>query len=77
MTTPLFDELAERLAQAHRAVRALEVPAVEKARATRRLLAISDAAKHDLDRAAKRLDAFLLDLAEGRIASDGAPPEQA
>jgi hypothetical protein len=66
-------DLADRLLEAHRAVRSLTVPNDEKARATRRLLAISDASKHDVARAAKRLDAFLDDLSEGRIAAaDGA-----
>ena len=65
-------ELADRLLDAHRRVRALEGSNDEKARATRRLLAISDASKHDVGRAAKRLDAFLSDLDAGRIAaSDG------
>ena len=73
MTDDVAAELADRLLEAHRRVRALEVPKDEKARATRRLLAISDASKHDVGRAAKRLDAFLADLDEGRIAaSDGA-----
>jgi hypothetical protein len=37
------------------------------------LLAISDASKHDVRRAAKRLDAFLTDLDEGRISAAEAP----
>ena len=69
MTDDLVARVAERLADAHRLVRSLDLPNDEKARATRRLLAISDASKHDLERAAKRLDAFLIDLAEGRIAA--------
>ena len=72
MTGDAAAELADGLLQAHRRVRALDVPKDEKARATRRLLAISDASKHDVTRAAKRLAAFLEDLDEGRIsASDG------
>jgi hypothetical protein len=72
-------ELADRLLEAHRRVRSLTAPNDEKARATRRLLAISDASKHDVARAAKRLDTFLSDLDAGRIAAaDTAdPPEQA
>jgi hypothetical protein len=66
-------ELADRLLEAHRRVRILEAPKDEKARATRRLLAITDASKHDVDRAAKRLDAFLDDLDEGRIAASDGP----
>ena len=73
MTDALHDDLAQRLAAAHAQVRALQSSGAEKARATRRLLAISDASKHDLARASKRLDAFLSDLSEGRIAADGAP----
>jgi len=65
-------DLAARLLEAHRRVRSLDVTNDEKARATRRLLAITDASKHDIGRAAKRLDSFLGDLDEGRIAaSDG------
>ncbi len=72
MTEDAAAELADGLLQAHRRVRALDVPKDEKARATRRLLAISDASKHDVTRAAKRLATFLEDLDEGRIsASDG------
>ena len=76
MSDDVAAELAERLLHAHRRVRALTGSDDEKARATRRLLAISDASKHDVRRAAKRLDAFLIDLDEGRI-SAGAAPEGA
>jgi hypothetical protein len=71
--------LAARLLEAHRRVRSWPGPEAEKARATRRLLAISDASKHDVRRAAKRLDAFLSDLDEGRVsaAEDRAGPEDA
>ena len=69
MSEPLHDELAARLLTAHRRVRDLEVRKDEKARAARRLLAISDAAKHDLEHASRRLDAFLSDLDQGRISS--------
>jgi hypothetical protein len=62
-------QLATDLAAAHRRVRTLDVPADEKALATRRLLAISDAAKHDVARAAKRLIAFVHDLDEGRMSA--------
>jgi hypothetical protein len=58
----LLTELAERLRQAHARVAALHVSAEEKSSTTRRLLAISDAAKHDVQRAAQRLDAFLAEL---------------
>ena len=54
-------------------VRGLEIPDDEKALATRRLLAISDASKHDVARAAKRLSAFMTDLDEGRISASERP----
>ena len=69
MTADPAAELADRLLEAHRRVRSLDVPTDEKARATRRLLAISDASKHDVTRAATRLAAFLADLDAGRIAA--------
>lgn len=69
MSDELFERVSAQLADAHRRVRSLDVPGEEKARATRRLLAISDASKHDLGRAAKRLTAFLDDLDHGRIAA--------
>jgi hypothetical protein len=69
VTEPLFERLAGRLADAHRRVRALKGDDEQKARATRRLLAISDASKHDLTRASKRLDAFLADLDGDQIAA--------
>jgi hypothetical protein len=62
----LFADLSSRLRDAHRRVAALEAPDDEKARITRRLLAISDASKHDLTRASSRLDTFLGDLDAGR-----------
>ena len=61
----LFAELSERLRLAHRRVASLDASGEEKARITRRLLAISDATKHDLGRAAQRLDTFLSDLDAG------------
>ena len=73
MTSDPASDLADRLLEAHRRVRALQVSNDEKARATRRLLAISDASKHDVTRAAKRLDGFLGDLDAGRIAADDGP----
>jgi hypothetical protein len=66
------DELARRLREAHRRVRALlaaplpaSVPAwtpEEKERLARRYVAICDLAKRDPERAALRLDAFLASL---------------
>ena len=60
-------QLAEDLAEAHRRVHALNVADAEKALASRRLLAINDAAKHDVVIAARRLQSFLDDLDDGRI----------
>lgn len=57
-----FDELARRLRDAHRRVRALTIADEDKRRMTRRLLAICDVAKHDLGHAATRLALFLNDL---------------
>lgn len=54
------DELARRLREAHRRVRAL--PSADKARYARRYLAICDLAKRDPERAAARLEAFLAGL---------------
>ena len=56
----LFAAFAERLREAHERVRALTVDEAEKASVSRRILVISDAAKHDLGRANLRL----LDLLE-------------
>ena len=65
MTVDLFTELSEKLRLAHRRVASLDADGEQKARVTRRLLAISDASKHDLQRADKRLDALLADLDAG------------
>jgi hypothetical protein len=62
----LFADLSERLRLMHRQVALLDVSADEKASATRRLLAISDASKHDFRRAARRLQALEADLAGSR-----------
>ena len=58
----LLRDVAEKLRLAHARVAALHVSSAEKSSTTRRLLAISDAAKHDVRRAAQRLDAFLAEL---------------
>lgn len=68
----LFEALSARLLEAHRLVARLDVPADEKASATRRLLVISDASKHDLGRAAARLERFLAELEQPGEAA-GAP----
>ena len=69
MSEDLAAELALRLREAHRRVARLDVPEDEKARAARRLLALSDASKRDLQRASARLDRFLADLDAGRTAA--------
>ena len=71
MTAPadesdLFADLSRRLRDAHRAVASLDAPEEVKASVVRRLIAITDASKHDLRRASERLDALLDDLAHGR-----------
>jgi hypothetical protein len=72
------DRLAERLRDAHRRLASLELPQDEKASVARRLVALSDAAKHDVDRAALRLDRLLADLDASRTAPprDGDGPAQ-
>lgn len=61
----LFTDLSVRLRDAHRRVASLGACETEKARVLRHLIAISDAAKHDLSRSSERLDAFLSDLDRG------------
>jgi len=60
-------DLAVRLKEAHRRVRDLDADDAVKARVARRLIALSDASKHDIPRASARLDAFLADLDAGRL----------
>ena len=62
--------LAERLKDAHARVRRLDADAGTKARVARRLVALTDASKHDVGRAALRLDALLADLDAGRLPGD-------
>ena len=62
-------DLAVRLKDAHRRVRDLDADDEVKARVARRLVAVSDASKHDIPRAAARLDAVLADLDAGRLPS--------
>jgi len=58
--------LAVRLREAHRRVARLDADPEVKGRVARRLIALSDASKHDVDRAATRLDALLAELDAGR-----------
>jgi hypothetical protein len=61
------EELAVRLKAAHKRVRDLPFEPEDKARVAKRLLALTDASKHDVARAALRLDKLLADLDEGRL----------
>jgi hypothetical protein len=70
MTDDLAAALAVRLRDAHRRVAALDVPEDEKVRVARRLIALTDASKHDLARASTRLDRLLADLDAGRLPAD-------
>ena len=63
----LAADLAVRLRDAHRRVAALDAPDDQKARVARRLIALTDASKHDLARASGRLDRLLADLDAGRL----------
>jgi hypothetical protein len=69
----LFAELSERLRLAHRRVASLNADDEQKASVTRRLVAVTNASKHDLGRASTRLDALLADLDAGRLS---APKEE-
>jgi hypothetical protein len=59
--------VAARLKEAHARVRALQVPEGVRMALSRRLLAATEAAKHDLAGAARRLDGLMRDLDEGRF----------
>ncbi|GII92666.1 hypothetical protein [Sinosporangium siamense] len=72
------DELARRLRDAHRRVRALDAPREDKERFFRRFLAICDLAKRDLNHAAGRLDLLLAEISALQSASsDRSPPPSA
>ncbi len=71
MSDSLGAELAVRLRDAHRRVAGLDASPDEKARVARRLIALTDASKHDLERASARLDLLLADLDAGLVP----PPE--
>jgi len=75
VTEELAAELAVRLRDAHRRVAALEVSPDEKARVARRLIALTDASKHDVTRASARLDLLLADLDAGLVPVDEARDE--
>jgi predicted RNase H-like nuclease len=68
----LFDDLSRRLREAHKRIATLETDDETKGVVVRRLIAITNASKHDLRRASDRLDALVADLDSGRypIAED-------
>ena len=72
MSEELHVELAGRLREAHRRVRTLEATDDQKARVAGRLIALTDASKHDVGRASARLDLLLADLDAGRLPDDDA-----
>lgn len=74
MSEELAAELAVRLREAHRRVGSLDASPDQKARVARRLIALTDASKHDIGRASARLDLLLADLDAGRYP---APDEDA
>jgi hypothetical protein len=67
----LAADLAVRLRDAHRRVRDLDADPEVKARVARRLIALTDASKHDVGRASTRLDRLLADLDAGRLPEEG------
>ena len=67
MTEDQAAELATRLREAHRRVAALDATPDEKARVAKRLIALTDASKHDIGRASARLDLLLADLDAGVV----------
>ncbi len=76
MSEELYVELAERLRDAHRRVASMDAPEDQRARLTRRLIALTDASKRDAGRASARLDALLADLDAGRLPVAGAEDER-
>ncbi|HZG94042.1 MAG TPA: hypothetical protein VEZ46_04965 [Mycobacteriales bacterium] len=64
----LFDDLSRRLRDAHLRVRSIDADDETKGAVVRRLIAITNASKHDLARASQRLDSLVADLDAGRYA---------
>ncbi|WP_327656579.1 hypothetical protein [Streptomyces sp. NBC_00483] len=58
----LYAAVADQLKEAHARVRTLQVPEGVRMALTRKLLAVTAAAKHDLAGAARRLERFMVDL---------------
>ncbi len=54
-----YARLAQRLKEAHEALRAMDMEVPERADFVRRLLVITAASRHDRDDALRRLDRFL------------------
>ena len=52
-------------------MRDLPLAPEDKQRVAQRLIALTDASKHDVGRASARLDTLLADLDEGRAPGDG------
>jgi hypothetical protein len=71
----LYDLVAARLKEAHRTVRDLQVPDDVRRALSRRLLAITAAAKQDLPGAARRLERLMEDVEAGRLPPQ-APPDE-
>ncbi|ORT56257.1 hypothetical protein [Streptomyces sp. CB03238] len=63
----LYQAVAARLKEAHTRVRELQVPEGVRMTLSRKLLAITAVAKHDLAGAARRLDRLMKDVDEGRF----------
>ncbi len=76
MSEELHVTLARRLRDAHRRVGGLDLPDGQKMRVAQRLIALTDASKHDVVRASARLDRLLADLDEGRLAAADAADTQ-
>jgi len=72
----LYVGLAKRLRDAHRRVASMDAPEDQRARLTRRLIALTDASKRDAGRASARLDALVADLDAGRLPVAGAEDER-
>ncbi|MFE3515894.1 hypothetical protein [Streptomyces sp. NPDC059166] len=63
----LYGHVADQLKEAHAKVRTLQVPEGVRMALSRKLLAVTAAAKHDLPGAARRLDRLMKDLDEARF----------